>query len=204
MFFRFLTYNKFKEKHWSKLSYDERLTVFQKLENIQAKKLHRLPCEIVPKDLGKDIAGYFESKNKRIYINQDYLLEDNLRFFGMVTLFHEGRHAFQYKCCFEKDYNDSIFSPARKWRKNFLGYVNGDEDITSFYTMQPVERDATKYALYRLKQFRNRFKESFVFQKTLEFMERDFMEAKLNAKKELGFFYNLKIAQKTKRNHEKK
>ena len=202
MLFRFLTYNKFKDKYWLKYSPNKRLTTFQKLENIQAKKLHRPACEILVGDFEDDLAGSFNGQNQKIYLNKIFLTNSNLRFFGMATLFHEGRHAFQYKCCFKSNKYILPFSATSRWRKNFQGYANSQTDQFSFYAMQPVERDACKYALYRLKQFRRRFEDNFLYEKTLQILEKDYIETKINAKKELGIFYQLKVLKNNKKNRE--
>ena len=202
MFFRFLTYNKFKDKFWLKYSPSKRLTIFQKLENIQAKKLHRPACEIIACDFESDLAGRFNGQNQKIYLNEIFLTNSDLRFFGMATLFHEGRHAFQYKCCFGSNKRIFPFSATSRWRKNFQGYANSQTDQFSFYAMQPVERDACKYAINRLKQFRRRFEGNFLFEATLRILEKDYAETKINAKKELGIFYQLKVLKNNRKNRE--
>lgn len=196
MFFRFLTYNKFKEKKWLKLSTYQRAAVFQKLENIQSKKLHRPVCKIVFMQMKDNLNGFYVNEEQAIYLNSQFIMEPNLRFIGMATLFHEGRHAFQHYVCFEKKHKP-LFLGSRKWIKNFQGYSNAEEDKYSFYSMQPVERDANKYALKRMRQFRRRFKDLRVYEATIEYLQHEFDEVKSHAKKELGIFYNLKVAKNT-------
>ena len=122
----------------------------------------------------------------------------------MNTLFHEGRHAFQYLCCFQKNKYLFPFSYARKWKKNFQGYANGEKEPISFYTMQPVERDANKYALNRLKQFRSKFKENEIYENTLKLIEHEYIDDKITAKKELGAFYQIKVAYNNKKKRNRK
>ena len=118
-----------------------------------------------------------------------------MRFDGMFTLFHEGRHAFQHCVCFSGE-EHGIFSRARKWKKNFGGYISGANDEYSFYSMQPIERDANKYALSRLRSFKYRFMDDRYYQATVSFEERCFDDDKFRAKEELGLFYKHKIAKK--------
>lgn len=199
--FRFSTYNKFKFNKWEKLSPQQRLEVFQKLEIIQAKKLGRPVAYVVPREMDENTKGFFSSRKNTIYLNTRFFYEDFLRFDGMFTLFHEGRHAYQHHVVFETK-NPGFFSKARKWKKNFEGYIVGDMDEYSFYSMQPVERDANKYALNRLKQFEFRFRHDNLFARTLEFEEKCFDYDKLQAKKDLGMFYRQKISKKQKQNRD--
>lgn len=204
MFFNFITYNKFRRKKWEKLSLDKRAKAFQELENIQAKKLDRPVYNVEFSDcLNESFLGKCDSKNKIIQLNKNFILKPNLRFLGMETLFHEGRHAFQCNCCFG-DKEPKKFTKAYKWKKNFEGYIDGNKDKYSFYSMQPVERDACKYALKRLKSFRFRYRNESLFFKTYERRAQDYEETKLLAKKELGIFYKYKIALRNKKERNKK
>ena len=195
MLFRFLTYNKFKERKWRRLNPQKRLKVFQQLENIQAKKLGRPACTVVPKtwEENPNMNGQFLSKGNTIELNSKFMLENNLRFFGMATLFHEGRHAYQHHLCYGGK-KVRRFTRAYKWKKNFQGYVGGDADKYSFYSMQPIERDANKYAILRMKNFRFRYRNEKLFAATLERKIEDFDDVKDLAKKELGMFYKLRVA----------
>ena len=195
MFFRFLTYNKFKENKWKRLNPKKRLRAFQKLENIQAKKLGRPACKVIARtwEENPNMNGQFSSGNNTIELNTKFIMENNMRFFGMATLFHEGRHAYQNYLCYGGK-KVRRFSKAYKWKKNFQGYVNGENDKYSFYSMQPIERDANKYAIIRLKNFRHRFRKDKIFKATLERKIEEFADVKDLAKKELGMFYKLRVA----------
>ncbi len=197
--FNFLVYNKFKFRKWEKLSPQQRLEVFQKLEVIQAKKLGRPVAYVEPKEMDAYSKGFFSSQQNTIYLNKQYFFEDYLRFDGMFTLFHEGRHAYQHHVVFQTQ-NAGIFSKARKWKKNFEGYIKGNMDEYSFYSMQPIERDANRYALKRLKQFSFRFRYDSMFARTVEYEEMCLDGDKLKARKDLGFFYKQKIAKKQEQN----
>ena len=201
IFFRFLTYNKFRGRNWPHLSPNERLEAYQKLENIQAEKLHRPACEIVAKPMEESLRGQFSNQNNVIYLNEAYITDANLSYDGMATIFHEGRHAYQHYVCFEKE-KVHRWSRAYKWRQNFAGYEQGSEEKYSFYSMQPVERDANRYALYRLKQFKRRYKNDPLYWATLEYREMLFNEERIQAKKDLGFFYWWKVKQNNKQNSE--
>lgn len=196
MLFRFLTYNKFKEKKWQKMSPYQRAVAFQKLENIQSKKLHRPVCAVTFSNMKENLNGVYVNEEQTIYLNSQFITDPDLRFIGMATLFHEGRHAFQHHCCFDKKHV-SIFSNANKWRKNFQGYANAEDDKYSFYSMQPVERDANKYALKRMRQFGRRYKDLKIYDASIAYLQHEYDEVKSHAKKELGIFYNLKVKRNT-------
>ena len=199
--FKFLTYNKFKMRKWKKLSPKIRLKIFQDLENIEAKINRRQPNTIIVEKLN-GANGIFYNTNNIIKLDYKFIFEEEFRFLGMYTLFHEGRHAFQTNAV--KKPKLSIFSKANRWKKNMEGYIDSKEDGYSFYSMQPIERDANLYAIKRLKQFRFRYKKEFHFQKTLELMQDEFDNAKFNAKKELGIFYKIKVALKSNKKRNKK
>ena len=190
--FDFLLYNKFKFRKWENYSLEQRAYIFQKLEIIQARKLHRPVAQVVFREMDEHLKGQFVPERNIIFMNKMFIQEDGLRFDGMFTLFHEGRHAFQHNVCFSGE-EHGIFSKARKWQKNFSGYINGTNDEYSFYSMQPVERDANKYALSRLKSFKYRFIDDRYYNATVSYEEKCFDEDKFRAKDELGFFYKHKI-----------
>lgn len=199
--FRFLTYNKFKLKKWKKLSFAKRLEVYQKLENIEAKINNRNPNTIIVENLDNANGIYYENKNI-IKIDIKFILKDEFRFLGMYVIFHEGRHSFQAKAVSKPRL--SVFSQAYRWKKNMEGYLDTTEDKYSFYTMQPIERDANAYALKRLKKFSSRFASQTEYERTVKIMEDNFIENKLNAKKELGIFYKFKISLKSNKKRNKK
>lgn len=202
MFFRFLTYNKFKKHKWKRLTPEKRAQVYQKLENIQAKKQKRKPCDVYFKNMEPTQHGVHIGGENRIELNTKFVYQPEYRYYGMATLFHEGRHAFQYHAINTKE-KLGIFSKARKWRKNFQGYTSTEEGKYSFYSMQPVERDANHYAIKRMRRFKFRYRNDKLFADTLKDKEMQFEEVKHLAKKELGLFYGIRVALKNRKNRKK-
>lgn len=202
MIFDFLTYNKFKFRKWSKLSLKDRAWAFQKLEMIQARKLGRPVVQVIFREMDEHMKGQFVPGKDVIYLNQMFIEDEFLRFDGMFTLFHEGRHAFQHNVCFSGK-ELGLFSRARKWAKNFGGYIDGAQDEYSFYAMQPIERDANKYALQRLKSFRYRFIDDRYYNATVTFEEKCFDDDKFRAKEELGLFYKHKLSKRQREEYDK-
>ncbi|MBR4270188.1 MAG: hypothetical protein IKQ31_00720 [Clostridia bacterium] len=201
IFFRFLTYNKFRARNWPHLAQNDRLEAYQKLENIQAEKQHRPPCEIVAIPMEDGTHGKFSQLENIIYLNENCIMDPHLVYHGMFTIFHEGRHAYQHYICFRKEKLHK-WSTAYRWRKNILGYEKGTEDTFSFYSMQPIERDANRYALNRLKQFHRRYQYDPLYEATVKLCERIFVEEKLKAKKDLGLFHRWKVNKNIEKNIE--
>lgn len=201
--FNFLVYNKFKQKKWKKLKPEKRLKVFQKMENIMAKKVGRQRYTVLPEDWNDGTRGLCVYKDKIIYINTEYFVKDNYQFYGLATLFHEQRHAQQHFIVKSKK-KLWRFSKAYKWKKNMEAYIQyeGDEKY-SYYSMQEIERDANKFAINQLRKFRFRFRKEPIYKKTLELKEEEFDEVKENAKKELGIFYKLKLFLRNRKEQKK-
>ena len=149
MCFIFSVYNKFKWRNWRKYSPGRRQRIIEKVEKKQAKKLHR-PVLPVVVNTSPDCPyfGMFETnrKDKQIlHINLKLLTEPALRFHALETILHEGRHAYQYNVISKKKVRFFEFR-KKKWKQNYAGYISSREDHL-FYTVQPIERDAQKYAI---------------------------------------------------------
>ena len=137
----------FKKDKWKTLSQQERLNAFQLLENMDAKSKNRTPFVIVrqrPFFTGKWDGECCDSKHE-IHIDKIFLEQDDLRFQGMSTIFHEGRHAFQHFAVNNTKYSTN--KEVKDWKFNFEGYIKSTKQLHTFYTMQPSEVDARLYAL---------------------------------------------------------
>lgn len=200
MFFRFITYNKFKFKKWKNLTTAEKVKACQKLENIEAKRLRRDAYKVVIRDLKNGIAGTCVSADKEILLDTDYFLNDDKRFELMGVLFHEGRHAYQFDEINEKK-KHCILSKAYWWKRNFQGYVNVAEsgNTISFYSMQPVERDADEYAVKRLKHFWFRFRKEADYISAYTWRKDELKRDIRIAKRQLGPFYKWKVARRMRK-----
>lgn len=203
MLFNFLTYNKFKTKKWRKLSSKKRWKLYQKMENITAKKVGREKYEVLPRQWEDGTRGLCVYEEKRIYLNTDFFVKENMQFLGLATLFHEQRHAQQHFIVRTKK-KISRFSKAYKWQQNMRAYITyeGNEKY-SYYSMQEIERDANKNAIHRLRKFKFRFRKDNVFKKSLEMKEQEFDDVKENAKKELGLFYKFKLFLRNRKERKK-
>ena len=201
--FNFLTYIKYRSEKWKTYSPKKRLKLFQKMENIMAKKMDRPAYEVVPREFPDNTNGLCEYAAKKIYLNKIFFIEDYLQFYALATLFHEGRHAQQHNVVKSKQ-KHFRFSKAYKWQKNMQGYISYDgNEKYSYYSMQEIERDANKYAIERLKKLKFWFRYDNLYYKTLQLKTQQFDEVKDIAKKELGIFYKFKLKHRQKKEIDK-
>ncbi len=188
-------YSNFKLRKWKKLSMTEKIAVLQQIENLQAKKLKRPVYKVVVDDLEKGVGGRCSYSTKTIIIDVNEFSSDKNRFYLLSTVFHEGRHAYQ-KDEIEEKQNHHFLSKEYRWQKNLEGYVNiaNSGKSIAYYSMQPIERDANRYAIRQLKWLRFRFLFNKDFNRNLQNCIYNYKQNKIRARKELGVFYRIKIA----------
>ena len=191
----FSIYNKFKYRKWICLSPAKREKILEKIEAKQAKKLGRkeLPV-VINNDPNWHCYGSFEADNngrKILYLSINLISNPSLRYHALETILHEGRHAYQYEQITKKRISPFNFR-AKKWRANYSGYISSKEDRT-IYSMQPIERDAQKYAIRQMEKHSFRFRNEEDYQATMRSMLYRYEESERQAKRELGFFYKLKM-----------
>ncbi len=196
--FNFLTYNKLKTQKWNILPANKRLKVFQKIEKIVAKSQKRNPYSIIAKRFDDTTLGTCSYSKEVISLNEDYFIKRDLQFLALATLFHEERHIHQRNVINSKK-KILKYSKTYKWQQELLSYTHYDgTDKYSYYSMQEVERDANKFAIQKLKKLYFWFKHDANYLNALEEKEIEYNFVKENAKKELGFFYKIKLFLKRK------
>lgn len=195
----FSVYNKFKLKHWSKLSSGKRQRVIEKIEEIQSKKLSRpkLPVVVNTKQ-NCSYYGSFETINGKqiLNINLNLLTDPSLRFHALETVLHEGRHAYQYNVIRNKKLKFFEFK-KRRWQQNYSGYITSAED-NLVYGMQPIERDAQKYAIKKMLRLKWRYKNEDDYHSTLNSMILRYDTTEQQLKDKHGIFYGLAVNKKIK------
>jgi hypothetical protein len=203
MFF-FSIYNKFKFRKWEHLSPAKRQRVLEKVEQKQAKKLNRTPLPVIMQtDASWNCYGMFAVENGKqlLYLNIRLITEPHLRFHALETIMHEGRHAYQYKLASSTDIGLLNFR-ARKWKQNYSGYISSYEDKL-FYSMQPIERDAQKYAIKQLSYMKFRFGDEEDYKNTLNSMIYRYEQTVKQLKEEQGFFFKQKMYKKIRQKNQK-
>lgn len=185
-------FQKFKNKKWLRLSTQQRLKVYNALEKKFAKKQGReaLPVVIHPDDNWAPLGMFTTAGGKKIYIRYDLVTDPRMRFHGMETIFHEGRHAYQYETINKK--LPWYAFKAKRWRKNWQGYIPSAESSVA-YNNQAVEQDAQKYAFKQMCKLNRKYASDEAWQKTMRTNEFRLENADDMARKEFGVFYKFKI-----------
>jgi len=149
-------------ENWNKASWQEKLEALQKLENLQAAQHGRKPYVIELEQYKNNRAnGACHNGKGIIYLNEN-LLKNNENFSNyrsIESVFHEGRHSYQYMV-YERKIEHSNEKEVADWIKNKIFYVNGSENKL-LYELQPREMDARKYGLAELEKFYNGLEKSF-------------------------------------------
>ncbi|MBR4039927.1 MAG: hypothetical protein IKJ11_07500 [Clostridia bacterium] len=137
-------------ENWKNLDVSERVDALQQLENEVAEIAHRPALGIELETLEPGVLGY--CNGDKIVISDSLLGIDGMYREVLDTVFHEGRHAYQFHNLYgeQVEKNEVL---VESWRDNFekLGYESGDwaifKDIGFLrYKNQPVEVDARAFA----------------------------------------------------------
>lgn len=190
-------YSRFKLRKWSKYSSPKRLDVLQALEKKLAKQQHREPIDVVVHERSDwNCFGMFQVQNgiKKLYVHENLLLNPAYRFHALETIIHEGRHATQYTEITKKKLHWWNFR-AKRWKKNFSGYVSSTEDSV-LYNNQAVERDAQKFTIKMLKKLEHKYRNEKDFHETLRRNIYRYEHADDEARNRYGMFYKLKMRKK--------
>ena len=136
-----------------------------------------------------------------LHINIKLLSDPSLRFHALETVLHEGRHAYQYNLISNNKIRFYEFRKKR-WKQNYAGYITSAED-NLFYSMQPIERDAQRYAIKKMYKMKRRFKNEDAYHTTLEAMINRYTYTEKQLKEKHGLFYNFKLNRKIKKKSSK-
>lgn len=195
----FSVYNKFKYKNWIRMNNGRRQKVLEKIEKKQSKKLKRpsLPI-VINTNPDWHCFGMFENKNgkKLLYLSINLLQRPELRFHALETVIHEGRHAYQHHLINKKKLGLFNFK-GKRWKRNYMGYISSKED-SAIYSMQPIERDAQKYAIKEMSKLKGKFKNERDYHITIENMVSRYENSERELKDRHGIFYKFAINKKIK------
>jgi len=135
---------------WKELSAEERLDNLQELEGEVAQIARRDEVPVLMDDLGDYTYGQYDPSTNSITIHEDLIESDSWDAYieTMDTIFHEGRHAYQFYNLYEEEVEPNA-QMVDAWRVNIdvLGYESGDGayGYEKYYT-QPIEVDARVFA----------------------------------------------------------
>ena len=96
-------------------------------------------------EIGEGVCGFYDPETNSISINLDYVIcDDDVILHHIVgTIFHELRHAQQYRSVIDPDYNVCSEEQRKVWALNFAPghYISCDVDF-ELYRAQAIENDA--------------------------------------------------------------
>lgn len=105
-------------------------------------------------EIGSGVYGYFDNSNNSIRFNADLLNTDdpNILHEMVDTIFHEMRHALQFRAVTDSSCNFGSEEQRQKWALNFVNYISARVDF-AFYQQQVIEDDARQFAAEVIKGF---------------------------------------------------
>lgn len=146
--------NKLRTENWSRMTYDQRWDTLQKIENSTAEREGRTARTVWPERMEENVYGYFSEKNPyEIHVNNQLLANSSNGYEMADTVWHEGRHAYQYDACNGELRLDSKKPDAQTtelWKANFYPGIYREEGGGYYY--QPVEMDAKRFAADRMQE----------------------------------------------------
>lgn len=98
-------------------------------------------------EIGGATCGCYQSKDNSITLNIDLISFSDPTAMGIIinTIFHEMRHAQQYRAITTEGYSFGTDEQAKAWAINFSHYIRAEVDMM-LYQLQAVEADANRVA----------------------------------------------------------
>lgn len=105
-------------------------------------------------EIGPGVYGYFDNSNNSIRFNADLLNTDdpNILHEMVDTIFHEMRHALQFRAVTDSSCTYGSEEQRQKWALNFVNYIPARVDF-AYYQQQVIEDDARQFAAEAIKGF---------------------------------------------------
>lgn len=137
------------------LSPDERKLAVENIVGATSEMMEVEIQEIAFEDL--DVYGCYSEKGRRIELNEvllcQELMSEEEAMEVIDTIFHELRHAYQFRAaCYPSQYKRDKMMAAI-WRLNWKNYVAFQQN-PKLYFEQPVEIDARNYAISIIRRLR--------------------------------------------------
>jgi len=138
------------EKTMGQLSPKDRVELFK---NLTAEVADLFEIDITSLEflnsnkIGPTTAGYYDRETGKIAYNLDILSGTDTELLKLIvgTIFHESRHALQYKAITDENFNKFDDAKVIEWIKSFNMYIPAELDEYGYY-YQPVEYDARNFA----------------------------------------------------------
>ena len=139
------------EAEWQNLNCGEKITILQKLVNLETTCLNINPVKIASRRLNMSALGEYANEGSLIYIDYKFLAtakaDECIR-----VICHEVRHAYQFYVVEMLDWDNEqvqrgyFYREARRWKNEMENYASGDDDFDKYY-QQAMEVDARDYAV---------------------------------------------------------
>lgn len=106
------------------------------------------------REIGPGCMGYYDFNYKNIRFNLDLLSCDDPNILRAMidTIFHEMRHALQYRAVTDSSCTYGTEEQRRLWALNFVNYISSQVDF-AYYQEQIIENDASVIAEEVIKGF---------------------------------------------------
>lgn len=149
---------KLRTENWGKLSNEKKFEVASKIVEIETANLGLdTKFTLEARELGKNMAAFYNHENKKIVINNkrlEYASPEAI----VKSLAHECYHAYQEKLVeayadVKPEYANLLdIRKTAQYSKEFKNYTSGLKSMEK-YLEQAVESDADKYAYERLESY---------------------------------------------------
>lgn len=139
------------------MSPEERTALFQKLVK-ELNSVYGVNISNVGflhnSEIGSGTYGYYDRETNSIRFNADLLSSNETEVLREMvdTIFHEMRHALQYRAVSDSSCNYGTEEQRRLWALNFVNYISAYVDF-AYYQEQIVEADARLIAEESIKGF---------------------------------------------------
>lgn len=140
----------FEESRWSKWNAHEKITIMQKLVDLESNRLGIPTIPITASLLDASTLGQYGRTTKELQINIEHLSESPAEE-CIQTICHETFHSYQYYIVEHLDWKNPVFQSAyfkelRSWKANQADYLIPWVAGFEAYESQPIEVTARAYA----------------------------------------------------------
>lgn len=165
--------DQFKSENWSELYDEDRIAIFQEIENRNAEQQGREPAQVVGTDSGS-YYGCYNGKNNRMEID----VSNGSSFEALDTYVHESNHAYQEYCIANGINSDdhALGMMEVEMARNEQGYLYNYESDGLKNDMQCCELDSNNKAAAALLAEQERFKNDPDYKQYIADREKHFSE----------------------------
>ena len=140
----------FRYQQWEEYNVREKVTIMQKLVDLETEILQIPKIPVTAKRLGEFVLGEYDGKTNEMWIDIEHLAKEAVGA-CMETICHEVYHSYQRYLVENVDWEDEVlqnpyFEELRAWKQNQEGYIDPDINGYDAYQSQPLEFTARAFA----------------------------------------------------------